>query len=267
MGAASDAHFGIPKFLDNDGSIVGGANNDGGSQSVSQGLLINENDLCGTPLTETDGLLEGEIPTVTVVGLDLSMFDDENDGNIWSTNSGAWAVLEGMVGPTEENIILVGQFTTTGELCFDLNIQVGIPDSLVCDDPDCHVVIQFVAQVHPDEMISSVETDNIFVHEDLSDCLQLNIINVEENTINESEMVLYPNPASDIINISIEEASGDDTKYELFDSNGKLVMSKNLAVNSGQINESIDISGLSTGLYLLKVSSKEFVSSKTISKL
>ncbi len=57
FGAASDAHFGLPKDLDTDGSTVGGVNNDGGSESMEGGLLVNTNAQMGVALTEADGLL------------------------------------------------------------------------------------------------------------------------------------------------------------------------------------------------------------------
>jgi len=80
IGAASDSHWGILKSEDEDGSIIAGANNDGGSESVTDGLLINNNELMNELLTQADGLLEGAVPTVTAVGLDLSVFSDENVG-------------------------------------------------------------------------------------------------------------------------------------------------------------------------------------------
>ncbi|MBK8500685.1 MAG: hypothetical protein IPL52_18140 [Flavobacteriales bacterium] len=57
MGAASNQRFGIEKELDPDGSIVGGANNDGGSAAIAGGLLINSTPAMGYALTSRDGLV------------------------------------------------------------------------------------------------------------------------------------------------------------------------------------------------------------------
>jgi len=57
LGAASDEHIGVPKALDTDGSIVGGDNNDGGSDGVAGGLLSNADVAAGMPLTTADGLI------------------------------------------------------------------------------------------------------------------------------------------------------------------------------------------------------------------
>lgn len=127
MGAASEDHFGVLKVEDEDPSIIGGANNDGGSEGIAAGLLANDDPLAGIPLTTTDGLLEGIVPSITVVGLDLSVFGDANDGPVFSSNGGAWSVLEGAQGPTADNKILIAQITTDGELSYSFNIQLGTP--------------------------------------------------------------------------------------------------------------------------------------------
>jgi hypothetical protein len=128
MSAASESHFGVLKENDADGSIVGGANNDGGSEGIAGGLLANTDPSAGIPLTTSDGLIDGTVPTVTVVGLDLSVFGDQNAGPLFSSNGGAWSVLEGVTGPDQDNIILIAQITTDGELSYSLNIQLGTPD-------------------------------------------------------------------------------------------------------------------------------------------
>ena len=49
-------YFGVPKVNDRDSSIVGGINNDGGSQGIETGLLTNNIPQLGIPLTLKDGL-------------------------------------------------------------------------------------------------------------------------------------------------------------------------------------------------------------------
>jgi hypothetical protein len=129
MGFASNAHFGIPKVNDTNGSIVGGVNNDGGSANIAGGLLV---DGAAAPaLTSADGLLPGTAATVTLVGLtpaQTALFNDANSASgLFSTNSGAWSVLAGVQGPTSANRVLLAQITTNGELSFELNLQIGTP--------------------------------------------------------------------------------------------------------------------------------------------
>lgn len=127
MSGATTLRVGVLKSEDTNGSLVGGVNNDGGSAAIAGGLLVNADPLAGIALTTSDGLIAGVGPTVTPVGIDLSMFDNINDGPVFLTNSGAWSVLEGVQGPTATNRVLIAQITTNGEMSFELNIQLGTP--------------------------------------------------------------------------------------------------------------------------------------------
>jgi hypothetical protein len=131
IGAASESHFGVLKTDDPDGSIVGGANNDGGSTGIAEGLLANDDPTAGIPLTTADGLIGGTVPSVQLIADNASIFevfDNVNDGPVFTTNNGAWAVLGGFVGPTVENRVLIAQITTNGELSFALNVRVNTVD-------------------------------------------------------------------------------------------------------------------------------------------
>lgn len=131
IGAASEAHFGVLKTDDPDGSVVGGENNDGGSEEIPGGLLTNDAPEAGIPLTEADGLIDGTVSDVTLISDDPSIFDvfdNENDGPVFSTNNGAWAILGGLEGQTAENRILIAQITTNGDLSFSLNVRVSTLD-------------------------------------------------------------------------------------------------------------------------------------------
>ena len=104
MGAASRLHTGILKSDDKDGSILKRAS-----------------------LSKQDGLTVGITPTFKSFKLDLNFFKDKKDASIFYTNDGAWAALEGVVGPTDDNRVLIAQLTTNGKLSFELNIQIGTP--------------------------------------------------------------------------------------------------------------------------------------------
>lgn len=177
MGAASDDHWGIPKANDIDGSIVGGANNDGGSNGVPGGLLVNNDVLIGVPLTTADGLLSGTVPAVTTIGLTLDVFNDTPGGSFATTN-GAWAILGGTTGGTNDNQVLIAQLTTSGQLSFHLNMRIGIPDSLQCQSPGCHEYIDYYATIVPSDTAGGgITVENIFSNPTLTyvdqavDCL------------------------------------------------------------------------------------------------
>ncbi len=160
IGAASDAHLGVLKSEDNDGSIVGGTNNDGGSERVQGGLLTNETPEMGLALTTADGLLNCDcnVPVETIVG-DLSgqistLFGDQNAVGDLSTFNSAWSYLGGIEGPTSSNRVLIGQFTTTGFFYYELNIQLIGPE-----DAELYVANNPVGDEFTHPSLSRVITD------------------------------------------------------------------------------------------------------------
>ena len=159
LGAASTLHWGIPKGSDPDGSLVGGTNND-------NGLLVNVVPAMGLPLTEVDGLWNnGTVPPqITAVGTPPDLFDG-GGSNTYTNDNFAWAVLGEFMVPDTANRVLLGQFTTDGvlELCF--NISVKLPDSLVCDDPNCHEFMEFYWELLPSDTVGGgFATQNRFTH-------------------------------------------------------------------------------------------------------
>ena len=70
--------------------------------------------------------------------------------------------------------------------------------------------------------------------------------NAEEIGNEDSNFILYPNPASNVFTISIPDNS--KTQISIYNINGSLV--KQIVTENGQ---NIDISELSTGLYTLKI--------------
>jgi hypothetical protein len=126
-------YFGTPKTLDNDGSFIGGSNNDGGSKLIASGLLKNKSTEIGLPLTDADGMdTMTQLPTSwndygiknAVTGADSTIFGSLVPGKLFSsnqfslTNSG----VEGV--DREANQVLVAQLTTKGELAFNLNLLI-----------------------------------------------------------------------------------------------------------------------------------------------
>ena len=142
VGSDSDGSWAVLKSDDTNGSIVGGVNNNGGSEGVAGGLLVNDDPLAGIPLTIADGLIPGPGPDVTLIAAPQpwDIFGNENSTSIFSLTNGAWAVLGGTVGPTPANRILVAQITTDGDLSFAMNIAIqelsgGLAENYVSSNP------------------------------------------------------------------------------------------------------------------------------------
>lgn len=75
----------------------------------------------------------------------------------------------------------------------------------------------------------------------------LSIVGIENFTLN-LEMDVYPNPTQDILTIKIQNYL--NTKYELYDLNGKLLSQNQI---NGELTN-VNMKNLSTGNYLLKIS-------------
>jgi hypothetical protein len=131
----SKAFFGVLKYNDDDGSFVGGINNDGGSSFIPTGLLTNSDPICGIPLTTADG-----IDTMTNTPnnwnstgvLDFVTGDDSTafgslvpkkeflSSDFILSNSGIVGV------EADTNQILIAQLTTLGDLSFEINLEVEV---------------------------------------------------------------------------------------------------------------------------------------------
>lgn len=155
MGAGSNQRAGIPKELDQDGSVIGGANNDGGSEMIPEGLLNNSDQTIGIPLIERDGLMPFDgvpalPPNFNMIGEDpSSVFGDSTAAYSFTSNDvRIGCSTPGVQGATPENLILIAQITTTGELTFKLNIEVERGDGSV------------VSFVSSDDVIHPGETPN-----------------------------------------------------------------------------------------------------------
>jgi hypothetical protein len=99
-----------------------------GAVQNADGFVQSANPLAGIPVSTADGMIPGTTASALVtVGLDASMFDNVNSAVDFISNGGAWSVLEGVVGPTADNRVLVAQITTDGQLEFELNVQLGSP--------------------------------------------------------------------------------------------------------------------------------------------
>lgn len=123
IGAASDAHWGVPRSLDVDGSVLE-------CPPYPRPQVLNGRSAFtrSVPLNITDGLVaHPKVQEVTNFQFQ-SGYLGKVRGSFLETTNGAWAVLGGTKGITDLNLVLLGQFTTTGELSYRLNLQVETPD-------------------------------------------------------------------------------------------------------------------------------------------
>ncbi|MDX2361228.1 MAG: T9SS type A sorting domain-containing protein [Crocinitomicaceae bacterium] len=88
---------------------------------------------------------------------------------------------------------------------------------------------------------------------ELSDvCLDCNyVVSMNETTPLENQFSVYPNPSSNLFIVSSN--SNHDFSFELYDTNGTLIISE----NSNGTEAQIDLSNYKDGLYILSVTDKE----------
>lgn len=300
MGAASDAHWGILKSDDPDGSVVGGTNNDGGSNGVPGGLLSNSG-FGSAALTEADGLLLAAEPPPgsSFVGMAPDCFN--TTGNAYSDENFGLAVLGDLICPTPGNKILVGQFTTDGVFSFCLNVWLKIPDSLVCDHPDCRGAIEYYPVVNETDTIGAdgayrfpFPTLCYSSDQQALDCLGVpggsalpgtecddndpltandtwtetcdceGVTGIEELTA--AGVSIFPNPTRDMLQVNIERLTGASVALHVIDLMGAHLISRDLGDLSGTWNGRLDLSALPAGVYVVEVRIGEHVQQQRITK-
>ncbi len=80
-----------------------------------------------------------------------------------------------------------------------------------------------------------------------------------------SDLQVFPNPATDIINVSFSQEVPQNVSLELLDVRGrKLRQASNLNGGTGVVNYSLDINELPAGFYLLRLSSEKGVQSRKV---
>jgi len=75
----------------------------------------------------------------------------------------------------------------------------------------------------------------------------------DQNSLTGSVQV-YPSPAKDVLTLELNLKTSQKALIELMDLTGKTVSSQTLSVNGGKTKQVLDISGMTKGVYLLKVS-------------
>ncbi len=115
FGFASSAHKAVPLHLDPDGSVLrNGADATGPGYSAALG--------------KSDGLVAAStVPEVMYLYITRS-FLESLSGHVIETEAGAYGVLGHVKGATEENMVLIAQLTTDGELSYAINAGLRTPD-------------------------------------------------------------------------------------------------------------------------------------------
>ncbi len=85
----------------------------------------------------------------------------------------------------------------------------------------------------------------------------------ENCTVKNISTVLYPVPASDVLNVAIKSDKAVRTELAVFDIHGKLVKKLNANIQNGTNNFRIDLNGLKSGDYILRSTDASIEINKT----
>ncbi|MFZ4799257.1 MAG: choice-of-anchor V domain-containing protein [Bacteroidia bacterium] len=90
-------------------------------------------------------------------------------------------------------------------------------------------------------------------------------INVSDLTNNLNQVAVYPNPATDVLNISFDLNYSTSTKIEIIDLSGKQVLVLNNEISNVLISKQINTADFKSGIYFVKIQSEKEIVTKKIS--
>lgn len=103
--------------------------------------------------------------------------------------------------------------------------------------------------------------------EDANGCLASDTVNVtidpnSVNSWNNVQLNLFPNPSNGQFTLSIAEYNSDNLRIDIYDVSGRIIYNQIIKETQNNMQIPMDMSNLSNGLYMLKVSSQ--TSAKTL---
>ena len=88
------------------------------------------------------------------------------------------------------------------------------------------------------------------------------LVNVDEVELDKN-LLIYPNPSSDIVNISLGEMFVNDIEVRVYDLMGREIITE--LINDGSNNYSLDFSQSTTGIYFVKIRVNSAITTKKVS--
>lgn len=73
------------------------------------------------------------------------------------------------------------------------------------------------------------------------------------------ELAVYPNPAKEVINVAISSETDSQMSLEIMSADGKVLLQKQQRINNGYELIPVNISALSSGFYLVKVTTEDSI--------
>jgi len=81
----------------------------------------------------------------------------------------------------------------------------------------------------------------------------ISITNCGRTGAEQLQMVAFPNPTSDLLNVVFNSESNEDVILSFFDASGRLVMTENRSADEGYNNFQLSLSSLAKGIYTMQL--------------
>ena len=94
---------------------------------------------------------------------------------------------------------------------------------------------------------------NLQITEGVQQPYEIITLAVEDSSLGEKNILLYPNPVKDFLNVDFGKENFQNSRYVLFDSQGKMVKTGNLINQKTEL----DMTTLPTSVYIIQIFQKE----------
>ena len=173
------------------------------------------------------------------------------NGNYYSTTGTYSAVFTNILGCDSSYTLNLATTTLNTEILPTDTILIAAQDDAIYQWVDCYHEHNPISgatsqDFQPEEFGYYAVIINVNGCIDTSECFHAGPVDITSNLLH--DIVIYPNPANDILNITIQKIESE-AKLLIFDMLGQLVFLEN---NSVQTTNKIDISGWQSGCYVLQ---------------
>mgnify|MGYP006277107935 CR=1 FL=1 len=110
-------------------------------------------------------------------------------------------------------------------------------------------------------MMITMQTDNLYNGGGFTISYQIGNIGIDKNELF-SDFTLSPNPASDILNVSLRADQEEDLRMQIHNTNGKTLLTGKIQNQAGAFSSDINVSDFKPGIYILSIYAREGIMSK-----
>ena len=127
------------------------------------------------------------------------------------------------------------------------------------DEPGSHGYVTFKIKLNPGFAVGDVIENTAEIYFDFNPAIITNtfqttfVPNLSTSTFDENSVVVYPNPAKEMVQISLQHSTESISNIVIFDMIGKTI--KTVSGNNAQ-QVSIPINDLATGVYLIEITTE-----------